>query len=374
MSSSGDYKPPFLNEPVPDIDGFFPLNDPPIGSLYPSDVYSKNENPPPLFEPITLKDVTFKNRIFVSPMCMYSSDNGHATDWHLVHIGALAARGVGAICMEATAVVPEGRITPEDAGLWTDTQIPPLQRVVRFCHSQGTKVGVQLFHAGRKASTLAPWVRMNEAKTHVAGRNVALEDEKGWPENVWGPSPIPFAEGYAMPKEITEEHLDYLEKAWIAAAERCKAVGYDFIEIHGAHGYLIHEFLSPISNLRTDKWGGQSLENRMRFPLRIINAVRKVWTDKPLFVRISATDWAEGPEQVDGVWKSWGIEQSSIFTKELVALGIDLLDVSSGGNYAAQKFTLVEGYQVPFAARLKKDYPNLAVGAVGLITEPKYAN
>jgi len=369
------HNPPFLNVPVPDVDQFFPLNDPPIGSLYPSSIYKKNETPPALFKPITIRGVTFKNRIFVAPMCMYSSDNGHATDWHLVHIGAFAARGAGAICQEATGVVPEGRISPEDAGLWTDTQIPPLQRIVRFCHTQDTKVGVQLAHAGRKASTLAPWVGRNEAKTRTAGRDVALADENGWPNNVWGPTEIPHAEGYPVPKAATEEHMDYVEKAWVDATERCKKIGYDFIEVHAAHGYLLHEFLSPLSNLRTDKWGGQSLENRMRFPLRIISAVRKAWPDKPLFVRISGTDWAEGPEQVDGVWKQWGIEQSSIFAGELIKLGIDRLDVSAGGLWHAQKIPpIVEGVQAHLAVKIKQDHPNLIVSTVGCITDPHFAN
>ncbi|KAF8474313.1 FMN-linked oxidoreductase [Gautieria morchelliformis] len=371
--SSATYKPPFLNTPVPNEDQFYPLNDPPIGATYPPHIYPQNLEIPPLLRPITIRGVTFKNRIFVSPMCQYSSDNGHASDWHLVHIGGFAARGAGAICMEATGVVPEGRISPEDAGLWTDTQIPPLQRIVHFAHTQGTQIGVQLGHAGRKGSTLAPWVISDMARTRSAGRHVALEDENGWPNNVWAPSEIPFSNEYPKPKAATEEYLDYVEKAFIDAVERCKQIGYDFIELHGAHGYFFHQFMSPLSNIRTDKWGGQPLENRLRFVLRVVRAVRAVW-DKPLLVRISATDWAEGPEKVDGEWKQWGIEQSTILVGELQKLGVDLIDVSSGGNWVKQKITLEPGYQVPFAARIKHDHPTLPIGSVGLITDPHQAN
>ncbi|GJJ08062.1 hypothetical protein Clacol_002269 [Clathrus columnatus] len=367
-------QPPFLNPRVPGVRQFYPLNEPAIGSAYPKEVSPKNKTIPPLFQPITIRGETFKNRIFVAAMCQYSSDNGHATDWHLVHIGSFATRGAGAICMEATAVVPEGRISPEDAGLWTDTQIPQLKRIVEFVHTQGAKIGIQLAHAGRKASTLAPWLRGNLARTTNAGRDVAYEDENGWPEDVWGPSAISFAPGYPMPKELTEEKMDYVEKAFIDSVERCKQIGCTSKLIHAAHGYLLSEFLSPLSNKRTDKWGGQSLENRMRYPLRVIKSIREAWADKPLFVRFNAVEWAEGPEKEGDEWKQWGIEQSSIFTGELIKLGVDLIDVSSGGNWGAQKIPVVPGYQVPFAARLKKDHPSLTVGAVGLITDPKQAN
>ncbi|KAF8589765.1 FMN-linked oxidoreductase [Ramaria rubella] len=354
------YEPPFIHPRVPGEEQFYSLNEPAIGATYPPEIYPQNAHIPPLFEPLTIRGMEFKNRIWVPPMCQYSSDNGHATDWHLVHIGAFATRGVGAICMEATGVVPEGRISPEDAGLWTDSQIAPLQRIAHFVHTQGTKIGVQLAHAGRKGSTLAPWVVADQARTRNSGREIAYEDENGWPDNVWAPSEISFAKDYANPKEVTEEYMDYLEKAFLDS-------------IHAAHGYLFHEFLSPLSNLRNDKWGGQSLENRFRLFLRITAAIRKAW-DKPLFVRISATDWAEGPEQVDGVWKQWGVEQSSILVGELKKMGIDLIDVSTGGNWAKQKMVLKPGYQVEFAERLKKDHPEMAIGAVGLITDPQQAN
>jgi len=364
---------PNINKPVPGADQYFPLNEPAIGTAYPESVYPKNAKLPALFQPLSLRGVTFKNRIFVSPMCQYSSDNGHATDWHLVHIGGFATRGVGAICMEATAVVPEGRISPEDAGLWTDSQIAPLKRIVDFAHAQGTLIGVQLAHAGRKASTYAPWVHSDIANTRKAPSFTAGKDENGWPDEVYGPSTLPYSEGYPQPKQIDEKHLEYLDDAFLKAIERCKAVGFDFIELHAAHGYLLHSWLSPLSNTRTDAHGGPSLENRLRWPLELINKCRAAW-DKPFFVRISASDWADFPEKgEDGTWKQWGIEQSKVLTGEMEKLGVDLVDVSSGGNWAEQKISIGPGYQVPFAAELKKAYPNMPIAAVGLITEPQQA-
>ncbi|KAK6971490.1 Nadh:flavin oxidoreductase nadh oxidase [Favolaschia claudopus] len=358
-----------LNSPVPGAREYYPLNQPPIGTHL-------GGEQPELFKPIEIKGLTFKNRIFVSPMCQYSSTDGHATDWHLVHIGGFATRGVGAICVEATSVVPEGRISPEDAGLWTDTQIAPLKRIVEFSHSQGTKIGIQLAHAGRKASTYAPWVK-DRAGHGVSW--VAKEDENGWP-NVYAPSAIPWSATYPNPIAMTEEELQRVEDAFVAATKRCKEAGFDFIEIHGAHGYLIHEFVSPLSNTRTDHYGG-SLENRLRFPTRILQRVREEWGDRPLFVRISATDWAEGPEKSeDGTWLQWGIEQSILWVEKMLSLGVvDLLDCSSGGNWAKQKIspvqggTIEHGYQVPFAEQIKKAHPSLIVGAVGAITDPVIA-
>ncbi|EIN13984.1 NADH:flavin oxidoreductase 1 [Punctularia strigosozonata HHB-11173 SS5] len=352
-----------VNKPVPGADQYYPLNEPPIGTAYDGAL-------PPLFKPLTIREVKFSNRIWVSPMCQYSSDNGHATDWHLVHIGGFATRGWGAICMEATSVVPEGRISPQDAGLWTDSQIPPLNRIVNFAHAQGTKIGVQLAHAGRKASTLAPWIRpTNGPKTYVAHSG----EEGGWPDEVYGPSAISFADTFPSPKELSVDGLNAVTEAFLAAIERCKTIGFDFIEIHGAHGYLLHEFLSPLSNARSDDYGGQTYENRVRYPLQLIEKCRKVW-DKPLFVRISATDWAQGPEQENGEWKQWGIEQSKLFTKELERLGVDLVDCSTGGNWAKQEITVGPGYQVPYAEALKGSSPTLSIGTVGMITTPKQAN
>ncbi|EMD41900.1 hypothetical protein CERSUDRAFT_110453 [Gelatoporia subvermispora B] len=361
-----------INRRVPDVDQYIPLNDPPIGSAFPADIFPQNTKLPKLFQPITLRGVTFKNRIWVSPMCQYSSDNGHATDWHFVHIGGFATRGVGAICMEATAVVPEGRISPEDAGLWTDSQMEPLKRIVNFAHSQGTLIGVQLAHAGRKASTLAPWVHSSFGGTRRATTWTSKEDEGGWPNGVYAPSEVAFSPDYPTPKAMDDAYLQYVEDAFVKTVERCKEIGFDFIELHGAHGYLLHEFVSPLSNLRTDQYGG-SLENRLRWPLRVISRCREAWS-KPLFVRISATDWAEGPEKgPDGEWKQWGIEQSKIFLEEMQNLGVDLVDCSTGGNWVKQKITVGPGYQVPFAEELKKAYPEFPIGAVGMITEPEQA-
>ncbi|EGO05331.1 hypothetical protein SERLA73DRAFT_174441 [Serpula lacrymans var. lacrymans S7.3] len=362
---------PNLNTAAPGVDGYFPLNEPEIGTAYRNtDVFPSNETLPVLFQPLTIKNVTFKNRIFVSAMCQYSSDNGHATDWHLVHLGGFATRGSGAITVEATAVVPEGRLSAQDAGLWEDSQIAPLKRIVNFVHSQGTKIGIQLAHGGRKASTLPPWVYANAAGTYKADTYVIQEDEGGFADKIYGPSEISFADNYPHPKAMTEVEMQRVEDAFIAAIERCKAIGFDFIELHAAHGYLFHNFLSPLSNARADGYGG-SLANRLRFPLRVIERAREAWAEKPLFVRISATDWAEGPEMDDsGNWRQWGIEQSKVFVGEMEKLGVDLVDASSGGNWVKQRISLGHGYQVQFGEALKKAYPNLAIGTVGLLVDP----
>ncbi|KAH7886137.1 NADH:flavin oxidoreductase 2 [Phlebopus sp. FC_14] len=360
-----------INKGVPGVQGYFPLNEPEIGAAHTNvETFPQNEELPLLFRPLKIKDATFKNRIWVAPMCQYSSDNGHATDWHLVHLGGLASRGVGAIIVEATAVVPEGRISPEDMGIWADTHVEPLKRIVNFAHSQGTLIGIQLAHAGRKASTHAPWVRSNTTGTHKAVTHIARKEEGGWPDNVYGPSAVPFSNTYPTPKAMTEEDIKHVEDAFQAAVEQSKKIGFDFIEVHMAHGYLMHNFLSPLSNKRSDVYGGD-LANRMRFPLRVIKRIRETWAKKPLFVRISASDWAEGPEQgEDGEWKQWGIEQSKILVGEFKKLGVDLVDTSSGGNWLQQKIPLKHGYQVHFAEALKNAHPDILVGAVGLLTEP----
>ncbi|KAI0082093.1 FMN-linked oxidoreductase [Panus rudis PR-1116 ss-1] len=361
-----------INKGVPGAYQYFPLNDPPIATPLSSTKFPQNAQIPKLFEPLTIRGVTFKNRIFVSPMCQYSSDYGHATDWHFVHIGGFATRGVGAICMEATSVVPEGRISPQDAGLWTDSQKEPLKRIVQFAHAHQTIIGIQLSHAGRKASTIAPWEHSGLTEEKQRDTWIATEEEDGWPDNVYSASDIPFSDTYPKPKAMTEEDLQYVEEAFVKAIERCKDIGFDFIELHAAHGYLLHQFVSPLSNHRTDSYGG-SLENRIRWPLRVIKSCRDAW-DKPLFVRISATDWAEGPEKgEDGEWKQWGIEQSKVYVGEMHKLGVDLVDTSTGGLWAQQKITLGPGYQVPFAEAIKKTHPDILVGAVGLITNPEDA-
>ncbi|EIM80496.1 NADH:flavin oxidoreductase 2 [Stereum hirsutum FP-91666 SS1] len=360
---------PNINKAVPGAKEFYPLNEPGVGATLPS-----SQNIPPLFQPLTIRDVTFHNRVFVSPMCQYSSVEGDATDWHFVHYGGFATRGVGAICMEATAVVPEGRISPEDAGLWADSQIAPLKRIVDFAHSQGTKIGVQLAHAGRKSSTLAPWAYYQALRDQKPVSWAASEDERGWPDKVFGPSELSYAQEYHTPHAMTEDDMIYVEDAFVAAVKRCEEVGFDFIELHGAHGYLLNQFVSPLSNVRTDSYGG-SLENRMRWPLRVVERCREAWGQKPLFYRIGATDWAEGLEKAeDGTWIQWGIEQTKVLVGELQKLGVDFVDVSTGGNWAAQNIPVGPNYQVPFAAEIKKEYPNMPIGAVGLIETSSQAN
>ncbi|KAJ7176214.1 NADH:flavin oxidoreductase/NADH oxidase [Mycena crocata] len=359
---------PVINDPVPGAREFYPLNEPAIGTVASSD----GAKIPHLFQPLNIRGVTFKNRIFVAPMCQYSAADGHVTDWHLVHMGGFALRGVGAICMEATAVLPEGRISPEDAGIWADSHIEPFKRVVDFAHAQGTKIGIQLAHAGRKASTYALWLLLRRG---WGASSTAQVDEGGWPDDVYGPSEERFSEAYPQPKEMSEEHLQRVEDAFVAAVERCKKIGFDFIELHGAHGYLIHSFVSPVSNTRTDQYGG-SLENRLRFPTRVLERMRLAWGDKPLFLRISASDRLEVPEKADdGTWTQWGVEQSTIWVGNLMrSRVIDLLDVSSGGNAAMAPFFAKEpGFQVPYSEAIKKALPDLIVGAVGNITEAEQA-
>ncbi|KZT61520.1 NADH:flavin oxidoreductase/NADH oxidase [Calocera cornea HHB12733] len=376
MAANGIHEELFVNPRAEGADQYYPLNEPvPIGHAFPASLYPQNDPLPLLFQPLSIRGVEFKNRIWVAPMCMYSSDNGHATDFHLVHIGSMALRGAGAIILEATAVLPAGRIAPEDAGLWTDSQIAPLRRIVEFCHAHGTKVGIQLAHAGRKASTYAPWIQDKRDARVGGGRSVAGVVENGWPDEVVGPSEIPHDTGYAYPNPLNQKGIDQVVEAFAAATERCKQVGFDFIEIHGAHGYLLHSFCSPLSNDRDDDYGG-SLENRLRFPLAIARRVRAVWGDKPLFYRVSATDWAEGPEKEEktGEWLQWGIDQSTVLARRLhEEAGMDLIDVSTGGLWKNARIAVFPGYQVPFAAHIKKAVPGLLTGAVGHINSGKQA-
>ncbi|KZT61521.1 putative NADH:flavin oxidoreductase 1 [Calocera cornea HHB12733] len=379
MATNGIHKEElWLNPRVEDADQFYPKNEPvQPGEAFPATQYPQNTTLPILFQPLKIRSVDFKNRIWVAPMCMYSSDNGHATDFHLVHLGSMALRGTGAIIVEATAVLPEGRISPEDAGLWTDSQIEPLRRIVNFCHAQGTKIGIQLAHAGRKASAYAPWVQRKRDVFAKDKNTAATVAENGWPDEVVGPSDIKYDDSYAQPKPLTKTEIDEVVEAFGAATERCKKIGFDFIEIHGAHGYLIHSFVTPLANNRTDEYGG-SLENRMRMPLAVAKRIREVWgKDKPIFYRISASDWAEGPEKdpATGKWLQWGIEQSTVLCDQLQkTAGIDLIDVSSGGVWKYAQIYVGWGYQVQFAQHIKKALgPELLVGAVGMITDAKQA-
>lgn len=305
-----------------------------------------------LFTPIKIRDIDFKNRIFVSPMCQYSSLDGFANDWHLVHLGSRAVGGAALVIAEATAVSPEGRISPQDLGIWKDEHIPFLKRITEFISQQGSVPGIQLAHAGRKASKSEPW----------NGDHFIPADKGGW--QTIAPSPIPFAEGDMVPLEMSETDIERIIESFRKAAERAQAAGFSVIEIHAAHGYLINEFLSPLSNNRKDRYGG-SFQNRIRLLLEITKEIRKVIsTDMPLFVRISATDWAE---------VGWTIEDSIKLASILKEQGVDLIDCSSGGVVKNVKIPLAPGYQVSLSSEIRRK-TDILTGAVGLITSAKQAN
>ena len=304
-----------------------------------------------LFSPLTLRQLTFKNRIFVSPMCQYSCADGLPSNWHLVHLGARAVGGAALVMTEAASVTPEGRISPEDAGIWNDAQVEAWKPITAFIKAQGAVAGIQLAHAGRKASTFSPW----------RGHGKVDLDKGGW--EVMGPSDVAFSPNYPQPHEMSVSEIRATVDAFVAACARSLEAGFEVPEIHAAHGYLAHGFLSPLSNVRKDAYGG-SLENRMRFPLELCAAVREAWPKElPVFLRISASDWKEG---------GWDIAQSVEFCKRAKQLGVDLIDVSSGGNVSDAKIAIRPGYQVPFA-RAVREGAAIATGAVGLITEPVQA-
>lgn len=305
-----------------------------------------------LLSPFKLRAVELRNRIVMSPMCQYSATDGFANDWHLVHLGSRAAGGVALTIVEATAVTPEARISPGDLGIWSDEHIEPLARIAKFVHSQGAVAGIQIAHAGRKGSTDLPW----------KGGGPLSVDQGGWP--VVGPSPIPFAEGSPVPTALDADGIEEVIDAFEDATRRALVAGFRVIEIHSAHGYLLHEFLSPLSNQRDDEYGG-SLENRMRLLLRVTERVRGVVPDDlPVFVRLSASDWVEG---------GWDIDQSVILAQALRELGVDLVDVSSGGTTPKARIPIGKGYQVPFARRIREE-ADIPTGAVGLITDSQYAD
>jgi 2,4-dienoyl-CoA reductase-like NADH-dependent reductase (Old Yellow Enzyme family) len=300
-----------------------------------------------LFTPLRLRDVTLRNRIIVSPMCMYSSDNGFANDWHMVHLGSRAVGGAAAVLTEATAVTADGRISPQDLGIWEDAHVAPLARIFRFVEQHGAIAGMQLAHAGRKASTAAPW---------TGGRPVPVT-EGGWAP-IHAPSAAAFSEGWQTPRAMTADDIGRTIRAFADAAQRVLAAGGKIVELHAAHGYLLHEFLSPLSNRRTDDYGG-SFDNRGRFLLEVTDAVRRVWPERlPLFIRISATDWSD-----DG----WTIEDSIAIAKRLKERGADVIDCSSGGNLPQAKIVVGPGYQVPFAERIRRE-ADIMTAAVGMIT------
>ncbi|WMX48234.1 NADH:flavin oxidoreductase/NADH oxidase [Streptomyces roseicoloratus] len=313
---------------------------------------------PALFEPLTLRSVTAPNRVWMPPMCQYSAEPtgpgaGAAGDWHLAHYASRATAGAGLILLEATAIAPEGRISPFDLGIWDDAQIPGLRRITDLLTAQGTVPGIQLGHAGRKAATAPPW----------QGGAPLAADEGGW--QPVGPSPVAYDERHPVPAELTVARIHEVTEQFADAARRALAAGFKVVEVHGAHGYLIHQFLSPFSNRRTDAYGG-SFENRARFALEVVDAVRAVWPEElPLFFRVSATDWLEE--------EGWTADETVRLAALLREHGVDLLDVSTGGNGGPARIPVAPGYQVPFAARIKEE-TGLAVAAVGLITESGQAD
>ncbi|KAL8727647.1 MAG: hypothetical protein Q9181_005630 [Wetmoreana brouardii] len=339
------------NKPASGIPYYTPAQIPQAGVA--SDPQPNGSHPPKLFQPLKLRGL--------SPLCQYSAEDGHHTAWHQTHLGGIIQRGPGLTMVEATAVTPEGRITPEDSGLWKDSQMAPLKYTVDFAHSQGQKIGIQLAHAGRKASTVAPWL----ARSAVASKAI-----HGWPDNVLAPSDVPY-EGLANPSAMTNDDIEYLKRSWVTAVQRAVKIGFDVIEIHNAHGYLLHSFLSPASNKRNDVYGG-SFENRTRLTLEIVELTRQnVPKEMPIFLRISATDWLENEQGLD----SWKVEDTVRLAEILASKGVDLLDVSSGGLHPKQKVKTGPGYQAPFAQKVKdKVGDKMAVGTVGTITNGKQAN
>jgi len=305
-----------------------------------------------LLDPLTLRSITLRNRIGISPMCQYSADDGLANDWHLVHLGSRAVGGAGLIIMEATAVTPEGRISANDLGIWSDAHVEALRPITKFMSAHGATPGIQIAHAGRKAGTARPW----------DGGQSLMDNAGRW--DIIGPSALPFADEYRTPQAMSCVQIDETKAAFSAAATRADAAGFQCLEIHAAHGYLLHSFHSPIANRRTDEYGG-SFENRVRFTLEITRDVRAVWPEgKPLLIRLSCTDWIEG---------GWTLEESIALARLLKAEGVDLIDCSSGGIAPGAKIPTAPGYQVPFAEAIRKQ-AGLPTAAVGLITQPAKAD
>jgi len=304
-----------------------------------------------LFSPLRIRELDIRNRIFVSPMCQYSATDGMPGPWHAVHLGSRAVGGAGLVMVEATAVSPAGRITPYCTGLWSDAQRDAFAPIARFIREQGAVPAIQLAHAGRKASTDAPW----------RGGGPLSREQNGW--QPLSPGSIPFTPKHAVPHALTAVEIDMLITAFADSARRARVAGFDVVEVHAAHGYLLHEFLSPLTNRRTDDYGG-SLENRMRLPLEVVRAVRQIWPAQlPVFVRLSASDWMEG---------GWDLAQSIELSRQLKALGVDLVDCSSGGLTTDASIPVAPGFQVPFAEAIRRE-AGIATGAVGLITEARQA-
>ncbi|EME49641.1 hypothetical protein DOTSEDRAFT_40817 [Dothistroma septosporum NZE10] len=352
-----------VNKPAPNVAYFTPLQDPPAGTALIADG-QKPEDIPKLFRPLQLRGLTLQNRTMLSPLCQYSAEDGHFTRWHVTHLGGIIQRGPGIACVEATAVTPQGRITPEDSGLWKDSQIAGLKEVVDFAHSQNQKIMIQLAHAGRKASTIAPWLSSGA----VAGKEL-----NGWPDDTYAPSAIPWNEHHTNPREMSLQDIADFKVAFAAATKRALQAGFDAIEIHNAHGYLLHSFISPVSNQRTDQYGG-SWENRVRLTLEVVELVRAIVPDTmPIFLRISATDWLEDNKDIK---ESWTGDDTVKLAPLLAERGVDLLDVSSGGNHPAQHPHVKPAYQAPFAIKVKEAVKGtkMAVGSVGSIDNAQLAN
>lgn len=309
---------------------------------------------PNLFEAIKIGDVTFRNRIGVAPMCQYSYENGFSNDWQVIHLGTRAIGGVGLVIAEATAIVPEGRITPNDVGIWSDEHIQPLQKVTENIRSHGAVAGIQLAHAGRKACTQRSW---------EGGGIPFVEGDPQWWQVV-GASPIAFNEKYQVPHELSKQEIDEIQGEFVKATIRSLEAGFNMVEIHAAHGYLLHSFYSPVSNQRNDEYGG-SFKNRIRFLIETVQKVRKAWPERlPLFVRISGTEWTD-----DG----WNVQDSVQLAKNLKSEGVDVIDCSSGGNIPGVKVPLTPGYQVPISEEVRNQ-AGIKTATVGLITEPEQAN
>ncbi|KAH9484842.1 NADPH dehydrogenase afvA [Psilocybe cubensis] len=347
------------NLPAPGVSFYTPFQNPPAGTA--SNKQPNGKPIPKLFQPLKIRGVEFPNRIFLSPLCQYSAKDGIVTPWHLAHLGGIISRGPGLSFVEATAVTPEGRITPQDVGIWSDAHADALAHVVEFAHSQSQKIGIQLAHAGRKASTVAPWLNGSLAGPELGG----------WPDDIWGPSSIPFTPGDPNPKELTVEGIKKIVNAFAEGAKRAVKAGFDVIEIHNAHGYLLSSFVCPTSNKRTDNYGG-SFANRIRFTLEVVDAVRAVIPKTmPLFLRISGTEWLEfvAPNE-----ESWTSKDTVRIAPILAEHGVDLLDVSAGGNDCRQKVRSGPEYQVSFAADVKAAHGSkILVGAVGGLYEAKTA-
>ncbi|KAI2631395.1 NADPH dehydrogenase [Hypomontagnella submonticulosa] len=350
-----------LNKRADGVPFYTPVQDPPAGTAL--DPQPDGKPIPKLFTPLKIRGLTLQNRIMVAPLCQYSAENGFHTLWHTTHLGGIIQRGPGLTFVEATAVQARGRITPEDSGLWLDEQMEPLKQHVQFAHSQGQHIAIQLAHAGRKASTVAPW--LSPAAT-------ATRDVGGWPDDVVAPSAIRFDENYPQPRALTIEEIEQIKLDFMAAAKRAIKTGFDALEIHSAHGYLLHSFLSPVTNHRTDQYGG-SFENRARLLLEITDGFRAVMPeDMPLVVRVSATDWLEDVEGYGA--DSWKLSDTVRLAELLAKRGVDVIDVSSGGNHPQQKIKPGPGYQAPFAKAVKRAVgDSMLVGTVGSITNGQQA-